>query len=173
MSIFDKRLGVGFLWRNSLAFRDGTRLVFFDDRTGPAGLKFVPEPLLSLDGDKWCRELEIGAAYIFSGRHSWDRVMTDRSSVPVPSLLASIGIKYDLIECALLYKSVYIRPSLQLSLCGHSGFEIDRPCWFFSFWKNTSTKSILWLHQQLFSYTFLYLYQFRNSFIKSRPSQIV
>jgi hypothetical protein len=36
----------------------------FDD---PAGLKFVPEPLLSLDSDNLCRELEPKVAYIFSG----------------------------------------------------------------------------------------------------------
>jgi hypothetical protein len=36
----------------------------------PAGLKFVPELLLSLDIDNICREPELKAAYIFSGRYS-------------------------------------------------------------------------------------------------------
>jgi hypothetical protein len=43
----------------------------FDNRyreTG--GLKFILEPLLSPDNDKWCRELEKKAVYILSGRYS-------------------------------------------------------------------------------------------------------
>jgi len=35
-----------------------------------AGLKFIPEPLSSLDNDKWCREIETKAFYILSGRYS-------------------------------------------------------------------------------------------------------
>jgi hypothetical protein len=42
------------------------------NRSGPAGLKFILEPLLSPDNDNWCRELETKAVYILSGRYSWD-----------------------------------------------------------------------------------------------------
>jgi hypothetical protein len=56
-------------------FRDGTGLDFW--RPVPvyrwlAGLKFILEPLLSLNNDKWCRELETKTVYILSGRYSWD-----------------------------------------------------------------------------------------------------
>ncbi len=44
------------------------------DRTEPAGLKFILEPLLFPDNDKWCRELETKAVDILSGRYSWDPV---------------------------------------------------------------------------------------------------
>jgi hypothetical protein len=44
------------------------------DRTEPADLKFIPEPLLYLDNDKWRRELRTKAVYLLSGRYSWDPV---------------------------------------------------------------------------------------------------
>jgi len=46
-----------------------------DRSTGrPAGLKFILEPLLSPDNDKWCRKLETKTVYILSGRYSSDPV---------------------------------------------------------------------------------------------------
>jgi len=109
-------------------------------------LKVILKLLLSLDNDKWCRELETKAFYILSGRYSWDTVEVlymftwkqknlnyDKPTglksrpIPVPSLAA---IRNNCREIHDKVASKKEKNSQNREMCGSSVyFNHDRPVW--------------------------------------------
>jgi hypothetical protein len=81
---------------------------------GPAALTFILILILSPNNDHWCGKLPSNIPYVFFARSRWNRVeilnifiwkkqqkwkkWTERSSVPVPSLLSAL---MQIIECLL------------------------------------------------------------------------
>jgi hypothetical protein len=115
------------------------------------GLKFIPEPFLSLDNDKWCRELETKAVYILSRRYSWDPVAvlnifawkkqnfnynrrSGRKSRPVsvPSVLPT-GIKFE-VDSTFMFPIVETIACKSLLLTNEHVNRCKRECSLFYNW---------------------------------------